>query len=74
MNERIVDPPPPREIEGRPRLLTEVALSDWIQCSTAYLRREVKAGRLKAISLKAGELRFRWQDVDQWLKSLEGLI
>jgi hypothetical protein len=69
-----VDPPPPRIIEGRERLLTETAVSDWVQCSTAYIRREFKAGRLKAIQLANNELRFRWEDIDQWIKAKEGLV
>ncbi|PYK18084.1 MAG: hypothetical protein DME55_07645 [Verrucomicrobia bacterium] len=74
MSERILDPPPPQIIEGRKRLLTEIAVSDWVQCSTAYLRREVKAGRLKAIQLTNNEWRFRWDDVDEWIKTKEGLV
>jgi hypothetical protein len=69
-----LDPPPPRIIEGRERLLTEIAVSDWIQCSVAYIRREVKAGRLKAIPLTNNELRFRWSDIDEWIKAKEGLV
>jgi predicted DNA-binding transcriptional regulator AlpA len=68
------NPPPPQIIEGRERLLTDVALSDWLQCTTAFIHREVKAGRLKAILLKEREFRFRWSDVDEWIKAREGLV
>jgi excisionase family DNA binding protein len=47
---------------------------DWVQCSQYYLRREVKAGRLKAIQLANNQLRFRWEDVDEWIKAKEGLV
>jgi hypothetical protein len=73
MPEKILDPPPPKIIEGRTRLLTDVAVCDWVQCSLNYLRREVKAGRLKAIQLANTELRFRWEDIDEWIKAKEGL-
>jgi hypothetical protein len=68
------DPPLPEIVEGRERLLTDTALSDWLQVTTAFVRREVKAGRLKAILLKDNEFRFRWADVDEWVKSREGLV
>jgi excisionase family DNA binding protein len=70
----VVDPPPPRIIEGRERLLTKEGLSDYLQCTTAYISREVRAGRLKAITLAPNEIRFRWSDVDAWLKDREGLV
>ena len=74
MPEKIIDPPPPQIVEGRERLLTEIAVCDWVQCSQIYLRREVKAGRLKGIQLANNEWRFRWEDIDEWIKAKEGLV
>ena len=74
MAEKILrDPPPPEIIEGRERLLTPESLADYVQVTTFFIGKEVKAGRLKAILIKPNEYRFRWVDVDQWLKSREGL-
>jgi hypothetical protein len=70
----LIDPPPPEIIEGRKRLVTPEALADYLQCRTTFLRREVKAGRLRGIWLTETELRFRWEDVDEWIRSREGLV
>ena len=75
MPEKVLrDLPPPKIIEGRERLLTEEAVSDFLQVTTAFVRREVRAGRLKAILLKDKDYRFRWSDVDAWIKTREGLV
>jgi len=61
----------PESVYGKERLWTKAALADWATCSFNFIDEEVKAGRLKAIKLSPGRVRFRWADIETWLSSKE---
>jgi len=52
-----------------PAILTKKQAAAYVQSSTRYLEREIRAGRLKALRLSGKFIRIRRADLEKFLES-----
>jgi excisionase family DNA binding protein len=55
--------------ENFPPVLTKRQAASYVQSSTRFLEREIRAGRLKALRLSNKFIRIRRSDLDKFLES-----
>jgi hypothetical protein len=59
---------PADPLHATPQLWTKGELVEWTQSSPEFVSSEIRAGRLKAVFLSSGRLRFHWSDIVEWLR------
>jgi excisionase family DNA binding protein len=55
------------DLPARP--LSTEGLSDWLDCTSRFLEKEVASGRLRAVKLGRRSVRFLPSDVARWLNA-----
>jgi hypothetical protein len=56
-------------LHATPQLWTKGELVEWTQSSSEFVSSEIRAGRLKAVYLSSGRLRFHWSDIVEWVRA-----
>jgi hypothetical protein len=64
---KVVFPADP--LHATPQLWTKGELVEWTQSSPEFVSSEIRVGRLKAVFLSSGRLRFHWSDIVDWVQS-----
>jgi excisionase family DNA binding protein len=62
-----VDVPRPRDIDAV--ILTKREAASYVRCSSRYIERQIRAGRLKALKPTGKLVRIRRTDLDAFLES-----